>query len=351
MDEFTPNDVNNNSENEKPADQAENIQPEEENNSVASSETAVLEEANCEKESQEPGKKIKYYTPMALLLRLIGFILCSLIYIFTISQDNYLTLTTEGIRNASVYFNAIMLFSHIMSIAALIIIVYYLFHLIKPEKFPFEVKTKSTTLAINILDWIMILPICVVISTFCLTFLFTMSTVNGTSMEPTLVQDDELVVLYKRKFERFDIIIIHIEPEHYYWSAEKYFVKRIIGLPGERVDYRYNPSTGFTDLYINNQLVEESFFKEKDSRTVTYQTPRGEEPFEWEERCFYKEDGEKMYCPGSGSSLVIPEGFYFALGDNRVVSEDSRVIGLIYEEDIIGVAKYRRKVLWFERLE
>jgi len=39
------------------------------------------------------------------------------------------------------------------------------------------------------------------------------------------------------------------------------------------------------------------------------------------------------------------------LGDNRVVSEDSRVIGLIHEEDIIGVAKYRRKVLWFERLE
>jgi signal peptidase I len=97
--------------------------------------------------------------------------------------------------------------------------------------------------------------------------------------------------------------------------------------------------------------VEESFFKEKDSRTVTYQTPRGEEPFEWEKRCFYKEDGEPMYCPGSGSSLVIPEGFYFALGDNRVVSEDSRVIGLIHEEDIIGVAKYRRKVLWFERLE
>ena len=78
---------------------------------------------------------------MALLLRLIGFILCSLIYIFTISQDNYLTLTTEGIRNASVYFNAIMLFPYhehrCFNHHRL-----YLFHLIKPEKFPFGGKNQ-----------------------------------------------------------------------------------------------------------------------------------------------------------------------------------------------------------------
>ena len=279
---------------------------------------------------------------MALLLRLIGFILCSLIYIFTISQDNYLTLTTEGIRNASVYFNAIMLFSHIMSIAALIIIVYYLFHLIKPEKFPFEVKTKSTTLAINILDWIMILPICVVISTFCLTFLFTISTVNGTSMEPTLVQDDELVVLYKRKFERFDIIIIHIEPEHYYWLAEKYFVKRIIGLPGERVDYRYNPSTGFTDLYINNQLVEESFFKEKTAERLLIRPREGEEPFEWEKNVFTKKTGNRCIVPDREAVWSFPK-VSILLWAITVVSEDSRVIGLIQRRISSGLPNTAEK--------
>ena len=126
-------------------------------------------------------------------------------------------------------------------------------------------------------------------------------------MEPTLVQDDELVVLYKRKFERFDIIIIHIEPEHYYWSAEKYFVKRIIGLPGERVDYRYNPSTGFTDLYINNQLVEESFFKEKDSRTVTIRPRVAKNRSNGKKSVFTKKTGKRCIVPDREAVWSFPK--------------------------------------------
>ncbi len=353
MDGLSPNDVNNNnSENLDQIKQVDN-QPEELRDETFD-DNPTQDNGDFEKEDgkkQKKHKKKKYYTPSELMLRLLGFILCSLIYLFIISQENYLKLKIVEITLAEKYFNSIMLFTHLMSIASLLIVFYYLLHLIKPNKFPFEVKTKSTTLTVNILDWILILPICVVISTFCLAFIFTTSAVRGSSMEPTLVQDDELIVFYKKDFERFDIIIIEIKTGHYNWSGEKYFVKRIIGLPGERVDYRFNPTTGYTDLYINNQLVEEAFFKEKTASTVTNQMPRGVEPFEWEENCFYFEDGEKDYCSGSGTSLVIPEGFYFALGDNRVVSEDSRVIGLIHEEDIIGVAKFRRKALWFERLE
>jgi signal peptidase I len=126
-------------------------------------------------------------------------------------------------------------------------------------------------------------------------FIATPVRVDGDSMNPTL-ENGEILLLNKmdKTYERFNIIVFNYN--------DTKLVKRIIGLPGDTVKYVDN------QLYINDELVEETF----DHRmTLDYTLEK-----------------------------VIPEGKYFVLGDNRTDSLDSRIIGLIDENDIDGVISF-----------
>ena len=117
--------------------------------------------------------------------------------------------------------------------------------------------------------------------------------VNGPSMEDTLYNGD-IMILDEIKYrfssiKRFDIVVVRYEDE--------YLIKRIVGLPGEKIEYRNNK------LYINGKYVKEKF-----SHAET-------EDFK---------------------SMTIPKNKYFVLGDNRINSTDSRIIGFISKKDIKG---------------
>ncbi len=135
------------------------------------------------------------------------------------------------------------------------------------------------------------------------TFVITPALVDGESMEPTL-DDSDLIVLNKLDYKlndikRFDVVVID-------WNGEK-LVKRVIGLPGEHVEYKDG------NLYIDGELVEENF------------THGDTDNFKLEEIGY----------------LTIPGDKYFVVGDNRENSTDSRYIGLIDEEDILGSVSLR----------
>ena len=135
----------------------------------------------------------------------------------------------------------------------------------------------------------------VVLIAVCIrTFIVTPVQVDGKSMYPTL-DDNEILLLkkYDHSYERFDIVVFEYN--------DSKLVKRIIGLPGEYVAYKDN------ELYINNEKV---YFE---LEAYTYD-------FELSE-LGYKE---------------IPEDYYLVLGDNRTNSIDSRRIGLIPKENILG---------------
>ena len=122
--------------------------------------------------------------------------------------------------------------------------------------------------------------------------------VNGTSMDPTL-ENGDIMILNKigyriTKIKRFDIVVIKYKDE--------LLIKRVIGLPGEKIKYVNNT------LYVNGKKLDEEFDK-----TYTYNFS-------------LKEIG----------STTVPDDSYFVLGDNREVSKDSRSIGFIDREDIIG---------------
>ena len=149
----------------------------------------------------------------------------------------------------------------------------------------------------------------------CLTFLIVnyvgqRTRVKGESMLPTLQHGDNLIVdklTYRFSDpKRFDIIVFpHIEPN----GTKSYYIKRIIGLPGETV----RMDTDGT-IYVNGAVLEEDY-------------------------------GEKVVSnPGRAyTELTLGEDEYFVLGDNRDNSSDSRdpSVGNIHRDDIVGKAWLR----------
>lgn len=153
--------------------------------------------------------------------------------------------------------------------------------------------------------YVLIIVIVVLIRTFIITPVI----VSGDSMKPNL-NNGELLLVRKigyngNTIKRFDIVVIKVKDED---GKEEEIVKRVIGLPGEHIFYKNNK------LYVNNELVEENY------------TFRDTKDFNLEEVC---------------TCSFIPEGKYLVLGDNRPISKDSRTIGLIDDEDIVGKAIVR----------
>ncbi len=142
----------------------------------------------------------------------------------------------------------------------------------------------------------------IVIIFVLLFFIFVMGLqqVIGPSMNPTLNEGDIIITnkfIYRFKsIERNDVVVIS--------QDEKYMIKRIVGLPGEKVEYQNN------DVLINGKAYKETF---TNSET------------------------EDFTIQDLGYD-VIPEDMYLVLGDNREDSLDSRTFGLISKNQIIGKA-------------
>lgn len=132
--------------------------------------------------------------------------------------------------------------------------------------------------------------------------------VSGSSMETTLSDGDNLLVdkiSYRfNEPKRYDIIVFPFQ-----YETDTYYIKRIIGMPGETIQIDYDGN-----IYINGELIDESYGK------------------------------EQIQNPGRAIETVqLAEDEYFVMGDNRNNSLDSRdpSVGNISREDIIGRAWVR----------
>lgn len=132
--------------------------------------------------------------------------------------------------------------------------------------------------------------------------------VSGSSMETTLSDGDNLLVdkiTYRfSEPKRFDIIVFPFQ-----YDTDTYYIKRIIGMPGETVQIDYDGN-----IYINGSLLKESY-----GREVIQNPGRAAEP------------------------ITLGQDEYFVMGDNRNNSSDSRdpSVGNIHRKDIIGRAWVR----------
>ncbi|MDY3800485.1 MAG: signal peptidase I [Bacilli bacterium] len=145
-----------------------------------------------------------------------------------------------------------------------------------------------------------------VVVIFIIMYVATVQQIIGSSME-SKYKDQDIVILNKLhyrffKIKRFDVVSLK-------YDDSKYLIKRVIGLPGDNIEYKNNK------LFINGKEIEE-YFLDKETNTEDFSlTTLGYEK--------------------------IPKDMYLVLGDNRENSLDSREIGLVKRKDILGKIKLR----------
>lgn len=132
----------------------------------------------------------------------------------------------------------------------------------------------------------------IIVVTLVRTFLFTPIRVNGDSMNPTLLNHEIMILNKISKIDRFDIVVIKEPNTH--------LIKRVIGLPNEKVSYVNNK------LIIDGKEIKDPYLKD---HTI--------EDF----------------------SIELKSNQYFVMGDNRSNSFDSRYFGPVNEKEIIGTTK------------
>ena len=143
-------------------------------------------------------------------------------------------------------------------------------------------------------------------------FFFSPVMVDGDSMEPTLTNGDYLILNKVSSIERFDIVVFP-PPD----QDDTQYVKRVIGVPGDSIEYRDDV------LFLNGEPTEQIFLEDSLQKDATIYT-----------------SGDFTLLTLFGVDTV-PEGQYFVLGDNRLNSRDSRAFGFIDEESILGKVSFR----------
>ncbi|KSU64510.1 S26 family signal peptidase [[Bacillus] enclensis] len=154
-------------------------------------------------------------------------------------------------------------------------------------------------------EWIKSLGVALVIVLVVRAFLFTPILVDGASMNTTLHDQDRMIVSKIGEPERFDIVVFHA-------NEKQDYIKRVIGLPGDKIEYRDDT------LYVNGKAYKEPYLDEQKAQIDGELT-----------RSFRLEDT-------AVGQATVPEGHLFVMGDNRRNSTDSRIIGAVPMDQVVG---------------
>jgi len=179
---------------------------------------------------------------------------------------------------------------------------------LQPLDIPNEEKSLVTSIGFFLLELIKIVVMAGVTIALVRYFLFKPFYVKGASMEPNFLEKDYLIIdeiTYRfREPVRGETIVFEAPGDE-----KTHYLKRVIGLPGERVKVEDNKIVIFNDAYLQGFLLEEEIY-------LTEETP------------------------GEVTKLLGPDE-YFVMGDNRDASFDSRKFGAIKRESIVGRAWLR----------
>ncbi len=239
-----------------------------------------------------------------------------------------------------------------------------------------ETKIKSEKAAPPkniIVEYFESLVVTLIMALFGMTFIIQAVTVPTGSMQNTILVGDYLLVnkfifapsgnplpfLPQREIKRGDIVVFKYpgfrnDPQKDYNRPiptipyEINYVKRVIGLPGEKVEFRSN------QVFINGKLLPEHRVIGDATDNQSALETNEIEPQKPDEKysVYYREDtmrpalnGETLNTEGyqfavEGKPTIVPPGNYFVMGDSRDNSEDGRYWGFVPRELIIGQAMF-----------
>jgi len=200
----------------------------------------------------------------------------------------------------------------------------------------------------NVLEHLQSSLVALAIALFVITFVVQAFRIPSGSMEDTLLVGDYLLVdkarfgpggawqflLPYRDLRHGDIIVFHY-PE----DPAQHFVKRVIGLPGDRIRLRHGR------VYINGHALAEPYavFKEHLSDPFRDDFPGGD----WRDEDVSRSWAGQLRVLVKDGELTVPRDCYFVLGDNRDQSLDSRYWGFVPRQNITG----RPLLIYFSRVE
>ncbi len=205
-----------------------------------------------------------------------------------------------------------------------------------PEQHFAEVRRTAGTMGGGVTGSMQSLLGTVVIAVFVITFIVQAFQIPSPSMENTLLVGDYLLVnklcygggglgdtvMPYRRIRRGDVVVFH-----YPVNPVQHFVKRVVGIPGDRVKLINK------QVFVNGVALKEPYanFTRPANDLFRDSFPRldvapGETPEWWIQLRKLVEDGQ----------LIVPQGHYFVMGDNRDDSYDSRYWGFVPQANIIG---------------
>lgn len=157
------------------------------------------------------------------------------------------------------------------------------------------------------LSWMRVIFLTVLIVLVSRHFLFEPVAVHGESMMPTFEDDDKVMLVKIYAIENFDMIV---------FTAPNgvNFIKRVIGIPGDRISMEND------QLYVNGKAKAEPYLDNNRKIAEQQGLSRLTEDFK---------------------EFIVPAESYYVLGDNRLNSKDSRVLGFISQDSIVGEVKIR----------
>ncbi|EIT86002.1 signal peptidase I [Fictibacillus macauensis ZFHKF-1] len=166
----------------------------------------------------------------------------------------------------------------------------------------------------QIWDWIKAIGIALILAIIIKKFLFEQYVVYGQSMMPAIENGNRLIInkvsyLFSNP-KRFDLVVFHA-------NKNEDYIKRVIGVPGDSIVYKND------ELYVNGKKVKEPFL-EKYRKNILSGSFTGD--FTLKEITGYAK---------------IPKGKVFVMGDNRLHSTDSRLLGLVNTDRIVGKVNLR----------
>ncbi len=167
-----------------------------------------------------------------------------------------------------------------------------------------EEKVSEESIWSDIWDFVKTLLISMIIVFVLADFVIRPIRVDGSSMFPTLKSGSlglsNVLGFRTGGLDRFDIAIIYIS------EKKEYIVKRVIGMPGDTVEYKNG------QLYINGEMMEEPFLDQD-----------------------YIDSYDGVFM-NDISEFTLSQGQYYCLGDNRPNSKDSRYYGPFYKDQIFA---------------